>query len=388
MRIALANHTPVVGSGSGTYTAMVAEELARRGHQVCVITPLAKRFPVNSGVLMYPFPWRHIPFPSFTGHPLSRLQYSELDKEDLIRLVNSWRDTFRSLQRNWKPSIVHVQHIWVTAKGAVAAGFRPIVTCHGSELDFADQHEDVAQYLRPEANEIAATICVSRHVSMKRQASFPASPIDVVIANPYNDRVFRFSERERGYASFPHLGFVGRLVRYKNCAQFIECIAHVRLSYPQVTGTIIGDGPERIGLETLAERLGIANSICFTGLLPQESLAEYYSSCDVLVVPSDGEPFGLVVLESLACGTPVVVTQSGGLAELVSSPFVLGCKPKDLEDLVGVVLKVLGEPHDRLFRSAASDYVRTRYSLLSYVDRLESLYCDVLSSTDASTFAF
>lgn len=82
---------------------------------------------------------------------------------------------------------------------------------------------------------------------------------------------------------------------------------------------IVGDGPERESLETLANSLGIADEVRFLGRIDDESLRSWYRAADVAVVPSRAlEGFGLVVLEALACGTPVVVSDAGGLPEALA----------------------------------------------------------------------
>ena len=81
---------------------------------------------------------------------------------------------------------------------------------------------------------------------------------------------------------------------------------------------VAGEGPERVRLESLASELGIAGCVRFVGGLDEEKLVALYRAADVSVVPSTAlEGFGLVVLESLACGTPVVVSAVGGLPEAV-----------------------------------------------------------------------
>lgn len=82
---------------------------------------------------------------------------------------------------------------------------------------------------------------------------------------------------------------------------------------------IVGDGPDEARLRALASSLGIASSVRFCGSVTDVALVEWYRAADVTVIPSVAlEGFGLVVLESLACGTPVVGTDAGGLGEAVA----------------------------------------------------------------------
>src|SRR4030042_2392648 len=81
-----------------------------------------------------------------------------------------------------------------------------------------------------------------------------------------------------------------------------------------------GDDPTQAEMQRLknpSQRLKIDGSVIFLGLVEQEMLPFFYSAADICVVPSYYETFGLVVLESLACGTPVVATQVGGVGDVI-----------------------------------------------------------------------
>jgi glycosyltransferase involved in cell wall biosynthesis len=83
---------------------------------------------------------------------------------------------------------------------------------------------------------------------------------------------------------------------------------------------VIGDGPERAGLHALAQKCGVAERVRFVGALPQEGLRNYYGAADALVLASCREGWANVLLESMACGTPVVASKAGGTPEVVSEP--------------------------------------------------------------------
>jgi glycosyltransferase involved in cell wall biosynthesis len=378
MRILLANHTPLVGSGSGTYTAMLAQGLKNSGHHVCVLSPLASQFRLDSDVDMYDFNWGERDFPSFTGHPLSFLTYDRLDSNRLRRLLGAWRSAICKIRKEWKPDIAHVQHIWVTAKAASLAGFRPVVTCHGSEISFAVNNPRVVRILMPKTRNIGAVIFVSKYVHQlseclhEQKAEFKNT-----LPNPYNDELFYFRLRRYTARRFAHLGFVGRLVSYKNGDQFLECLARLKRASPKIRGTIVGDGPDRRRLLRMVAQLGLVGNVLFTGQLDQRSLRRLYQNFDALLVPSDQEPFGLVVLEAAACGTPVVVAQSGALSELIHPPYISGYESSNVDDMITQVTKVLSRPYDARFGIAASTYVQNKYSLKQYIQRLERIYENV-----------
>lgn len=111
--------------------------------------------------------------------------------------------------------------------------------------------------------------------------------------------------------------YVGRLSPEKGVADLLQaCALLARRSVPFWLG-IIGDGPLRLSLEEKTRDLGITDAVDFLGQQPRERLWGYYGSADVVCVPSLSEAQGLVVLEALISGTPVVASEVGGIPDMV-----------------------------------------------------------------------
>jgi glycosyltransferase involved in cell wall biosynthesis len=89
---------------------------------------------------------------------------------------------------------------------------------------------------------------------------------------------------------------------------------------PDVALLIAGQGPDRARLEAQARQLGVAGRVTFLGALPQAELPRYYNAADALVLASSREGWANVLLESMACGTPVVASDVGGSGEVVAAP--------------------------------------------------------------------
>jgi glycosyltransferase involved in cell wall biosynthesis len=89
---------------------------------------------------------------------------------------------------------------------------------------------------------------------------------------------------------------------------------------PEMDLVIIGDGPERLALGALARDLGVADRVTFVGVMAQEDLRHYFGAADALVLASSREGWANVLLESMACGTPVVASRVGGTPEVVTRP--------------------------------------------------------------------
>jgi glycosyltransferase involved in cell wall biosynthesis len=109
---------------------------------------------------------------------------------------------------------------------------------------------------------------------------------------------------------------VGHLVELKGIDIVIEALAQV----PDTTLLIAGEGSEERKLRQLVERLGLGARVRFVGAIPHAELCEYYNAADAMVLASSREGMPNVVLEAMACGTPVVATAVGGIPELITDP--------------------------------------------------------------------
>jgi glycosyltransferase involved in cell wall biosynthesis len=141
----------------------------------------------------------------------------------------------------------------------------------------------------------------------------------------------------------PTVLFAGRLVREKGVAWLLQSFQIARRSVPDATLTILGEGPEAGPLKKLAAELDLTGSVRFPGWIPPEQMARDYGDSWVQVAPSVWEePFGLVALEAGARATAMIVSDLGGLAEIVVDG-VTGRKvpPHDVQGLAEALLETL-----------------------------------------------
>ena len=99
---------------------------------------------------------------------------------------------------------------------------------------------------------------------------------------------------------------------YKGYDRMIQAIPAIQRAVGRVRFIIVGDGDERSRLEKLSEELGVGSAVTFGGFVPDEELADHYRMADVFAMPSTGEGFGIVFLEAMACGTPVLAGNRDG----------------------------------------------------------------------------
>lgn len=112
--------------------------------------------------------------------------------------------------------------------------------------------------------------------------------------------------------------FVGRMVREKGVQVLIESLPKVRWGYNDAKVVVVGGG-QRDHLVKLAQYVSMDRYVCFTGFLPDDDLLKLFQVADIACFPSLYEPFGIVALEAMAAKTPVVVSDAGGLPEVVEN---------------------------------------------------------------------
>lgn len=108
---------------------------------------------------------------------------------------------------------------------------------------------------------------------------------------------------------------IGRLVKRKGLEYLLQAVAKIQI--PTIKVLLISDGPEREHLESLAAALGIGQQIVFLGTVSEERKFQYLSASDLFVLPSLHEGFGIVFLEAMYCGLPIVTTDTGGQTDFV-----------------------------------------------------------------------
>ena len=137
---------------------------------------------------------------------------------------------------------------------------------------------------------------------------------------------------------------VGQLVRNKGHEVVVNALSYL----PDVTLLIAGCGPEKLSLLQFAQALGVAQRVRFLGNVPHKELPIYYGAADVLALASRREGWPNVLLEAMACGTPVVVSNVGGVAEVVCSPEAgLLVENIEAEEFARAIKELLANPLSR-----------------------------------------
>jgi len=189
---------------------------------------------------------------------------------------------------------------------------------------------------------------------------------NAIESNKYHGSVDRGAVRARyGVQSGEKLVLcVGRLVPQKGIEYLIQAVPGVAWRFPEAKFVMVGEGWYRDHLQYLAGTTGQAWRIIFTGFIPDHELIALTLSADVLVIPSIYEPFGIVALEGMAAGVPVVASQIGGLAEIIEHDKTgVLVYPRNPDSIAWGINHVLSNPdHARWLAQNARKIVPKAYS--------------------------
>ena len=199
-----------------------------------------------------------------------------------------------------------------------------VITARGTDLNVVPQYALPRRMISWAARGARASIGVSAAlVAVMRGLDFPAERL-LVIRNGVDLNRFWPTDpaqvrNELGISGGPVLLSVGNLVELKGHHIAIQALVKIISDHPRAQLLIVGDGPDRRRLVRMAQELGVEANVRFAGTRPNEDLYRWYSAADVLILASSREGWPNVLLEAMACGTPVVATRIGGTPEIVAT---------------------------------------------------------------------
>jgi glycosyltransferase involved in cell wall biosynthesis len=231
-----------------------------------------------------------------------------------------------------------------TLAGAIAwvCGFitrkKYLVTVHGSDIYQSVKLPFITRLTRLSLSRAKKVLVVSKALADQVYSiGIPYSKI-AIIPDGVDTAYFTplsYNERKN------NILFVGSLIERKGVRTLIQAFAAVVKQFPKVHLILIGEGAQRIEIEQLAQLLGISANITLTGAQPQERVAVEMRYAKVFVLPSIEEGLGVVLLEAIASGTPIVASNVGGISEVVDDTIGILVPPGDADQLGKAILTII-----------------------------------------------
>ena len=255
-----------------------------------------------------------------------------------------YRRTARALRR-LDPDVVHVHEPmvpWVSLAATLSASAPVVATFHAwSDRDRA--YRLARRVLRPALARIDAHLAVSPAAAAYHGAALGRRPEGFeVVPNGVDVARFRDARPFTQMQEQPSLLFVGRLEPRKGLDQLLHAMTRLKTTRPDLRLYVVGDGPDRDRSQQLLPAR-LRSDVVFLGRVDGEELPRFYASCDLFVAPAlGGESFGIVLIEAMAAGCPVVASDIPGYASVVTDGvdgrLVPPGDPAALAEAIGALL--------------------------------------------------
>ncbi len=407
-----AEYEPVVG-GLGRVVVALSRELAHKGHDVHIFTsahPGAPAYEVSHGVHVHrvePHEW---------GAAFEVSDAVEPVRKELLRLLHDYEvyngasEFFRDIHNKNMAIFQHAMlfhqeqpfdiihaHDWLVEPAAwmlKVGGDLPLVsTIHATEQGRNNGiHSDLQRYISHKewrlVYESREIIVNSRYMldELTWTMHVPESKIHI-IPNGIDPSKFGCEltrEELRVKHNLPVCGNVvlmcGRMVREKGVHVLIEAAPGILAQHPDTTFVIAGSGYYQPDLEHLATSLGLGDHVRFFGRYDDVALKELLALSTVATAPSIYEPFGIVALEAMAAGVPLVSSDRGGLRDIVDHEVTgltsYGDNPNSLKDMVNWMLS--SPQLQELVVAGAHRKVQEKYTWPSIALQTRAIYDEVL----------
>lgn len=357
-------YPPDIG-GPATHSDDVRRALVERGHEVTVVTLTDEPRPEHDGaVVKLPRSW---PWPARTAAALTRVVLEARD-HDVVYATGLGPIAVAGAAMAGRPVALKIvgDPAWERGvrRGLTTSSFDAFQDEHGGPVALRSMRAVRDWSVR----HATAVLSPSPHLAARVGQWARRNDVRVI---PNGVREVQVPEAADDGAQL-HLVFVGRLVGHKHLEKIIEAVARSRRARLDV----VGDGPELAAWRGLADELGVQDRVEFVGARSHDETLGRIAAADALVLASGYEGLPHVVLEALACGTPVVTRPHHGLDEVltdgVDSLLVVG-EPADLAD----AFDRLGDPE---LLSSLRDGARAtgrQWTLDRCVDQLEALFAEL-----------
>lgn len=380
MRVLYLQTFPLYGSGSGTYARYLAREMQAFADTLILCPDNRNLRTIHIKKLKTPLKV------AFTGHPeWKRVKlFRDLENDEHFKIYKSFLEQTYDAVQEFKPDLIHVHHAfpfsWAARYIYGTHGIPYIVTIHGSELPTAEDDKRY-YYLTLDALRQSKRLIPNSYYTRDWTVDVFGDEFKskmTMIPGGVDTKKFKKTktddiDKEYNLKGKKVVLFTGKLTKYKGVEYLVRAAKHI---HGEVL--IAGDGSEMPKLKQIAKDQSIKN-VHFLGHLGSKvsKLIGLYSRADVLVAPSIwDEPLGLVILEAMACETPVVVTKKGGIPLAVKSGrnglFVRAKSVKDIEEKVNRLLD-----DDQLrgkMSKEARHYAVNKFSWSSIAERFFDVY--------------
>jgi len=301
----------------------------------------------------------------------------------LLRLWSTLSYLRRFMRQGWRPDIIHA-HVYSAALPALILGrlyrIPVVITEHWSWFILHKLTWERRLAARFVLNRAKVVLPVSEHLRRQIEAYGIKNDLQIV-PNVVNTELFHPSPDQDSEEGIKRLLLVANLSPEKGIPYLLQALSQIKERRSDFSLDVIGEGAKRAKREDYdqtASNLGLAQIVRFHGAKPKEEVAEFMKSCHFFVQSSLFETFGVVYIEAMACGKPVIATDIPGPNEFINSDVGILVPPKDVNALAEAIDFMLDHYQDYSAEKIAT-YAREKFSYEAVGKRLDGIYQEVLT---------
>lgn len=285
----------------------------------------------------------------------------------------------------YKPDIFHAHYISSYGFAAALANYHPLyISVWGTDIYHFPRTNRINRKIVEYALNRADVICSTSHAMAEETRKYTNKEIEIT---PFGVDTKRFKPLQvQKNAETITIGIAKGLNEVYGISKLIESFAILEKEFPRLRLLIVGDGPKRSEYEQQTERLGIANKTTFVGAVLNTEIPTYINQMDIFALPSFSESFGVAAVEAQACGVPVVVTNVGGLPEVVNhgeTGFII--EDNNPERLAKALRELIADKDLRSkFGANGITHVMQHYDWTENANRMVTLYEKTLANSSKS----
>lgn len=362
--------------GSGVIATELGKALAEKGHKIHFITYSQ---PVRLDFFSENISYHEVPV---ANYPL--FEYAPYESALTSKLVDVVRyEKLDILHVHY--AIPHASAAWMAKQILATEGISiPLVTTlHGTDITLVGKDLSFEPVVTFAINHSDGVTAVSESLKRDTYKNFSIEREIEVIYNFIDLR--RFSKKAKDHFRKAIAPNGEKLIVHTSNFRKVKRIDDVVKVFDKIIRKVpaklllIGDGPERPGIEKLSRDLGNCDHVRFLG--KQEAIEEILSVCDLFIMPSESESFGLAALEAMACQVPVISSDAGGMPELnIHGKTGFLSKVGDVDDMAMHAIGLLSDPEKlSVFRKNAMEQARN-FDIQVIMPRYERFYTRVIES--------
>lgn len=362
-------------------------EVKKLGYEVKVISPIPQTpFPIKYFSLKWKRYSEISQKTSLEGIEVFYPRYIDFPKTLFFessgeRMYHGIKDLVAYIYKHFKFDLIHAHMALPDGRAATLIKKeynKPLVlTLRSSDLDLSIfKNKKIFHLVKEVAKHADVVLVPSPHLRRKAKEYFKITP-KIIPNGIYSDEVIQDNDSlSREYKNRKIILSISQLIKIKGVDFNLRAMAKLKKKYTHLIYLIIGDGPEKKYLKSLARDLKIENNVEFLGKQPHKKAMEYISICDLFSLPSWRETFGLVYLEAMANRKPIIGCQDQGIDGIIKERETgLLVKPKDVDSLTRQIDFLLSNPErSKQIGERAQKLVLENYTWREIAKRLNEVY--------------